>query len=656
MAPATTQAQQFRSGVTPEEWQAYGQLPEGSSFFDPSEVRKRAAEILSVKPESFVAQLLLGRLEYEHGNYPRSIYHLKQARERLEGLPAYEHLPQSGEEPHWHALVLYRMAISDMALDRLPEQLDALDAYAKQHYERFEIRNNILRPAAFYRLSALVKLGRIDEAHALAEEALQRPGLSVEEKLAAREDLTLVERFRQKDSGKIYALYHKLLQEVDELGQTPGSSLLGALAYFSQLEGKYDEAAQALKRSARELKSRSSSHPYFGLAQLLLLQADWQAAREALRQCWQWLPGKRSYLRQELSKENRLAVAEFYLASGDVESAWRISSMLVNNPVRSGFRWRFSEQWEAASVLTALSALRQARLLRKERTIMMSWTVKLKNALSELDDLLYEQILKRKFRALVLERLKRPLPPLNALEAIDTPGWLFGEMVRLLGTGPSRQLLEAYPLTGRQHIMFFDAVNAEIAYQERDWENTLTFCWRAVVSLPRTERLWRARILAIQANVLRKLDKIEQAVVLMVQAYRINPAVFRHLDMQVPVSFLTDQSETRRRIIDALGHSSLLIEHHKGLRISIEETADGGLSASVLSPNNSVLKNILIFIRGSETPEIFQERAVHSIRQQLFVAGPLLEQADYDALEGRAIKGPSEENERLQRMMETPES
>lgn len=642
---ASAQEQYFQSGVSEQERLAYQQFPEGSAFLDAVQLTTHLSAILAEKPDSFVVELLRGRLKYEHGNYPSSAYHLNHARKLVESLPGFQYAPQADEEPHWHALILYRLALTYMALDRLEDQLKVLETYAQYQYDQFEQRNALLRPASFYRIRALLKSGRIEEAYQLALAASQQRSLTEEETQAVQEDLALVEEFRSRDTVYLYTKYAALIQEMQQAGQTPSGSLLNTVAYFALLDGRYQESRQALERSTQELRSRSSSHPYNALAKLFLLQADWQQAQQALRQSWQWLEGKRSYVRQELTKETQLVLAAYYLAAGYPDSAWRICSSLLDNPVRSGFRWRFSEQWEAGLTLIAMAALRQQRELDAEAMAAEGWLLRSFSALRRIGTWKREGMLRRQFNALLMQRLARPLPVISALECVEVPYWLLGELFRTLGVNGSRQLLHVYPLTDTHQRLFLDAIETELAYIEGNWEAVLQFARQAAATLPEAEHLWRARIAALHAEALRQTEQTQQAISMFGEAYRLNPAVFRHLNIRLPVKIHTDDTALTEFAEKLLAHSPRLKQDDNGLDLHMTRN-DTGIQCKLLDKNMMIVQNV------SETEGQFRSRIAQELPRRLFSTGKWLEQADYDALEGRALEGPQEDNEAVERVVQ----
>jgi tetratricopeptide (TPR) repeat protein len=641
----SAQEQHFDAHISDRERLAYQQFPEGSPFFDAVRLTNHLADLLAEKPDSFVAALLRGRLKYEQGNYPAALYHLKRARELVESLPGFQHPPQAAESPHWHALVLYRLALTYMAMDRLKDELAVLETYAQYGYERFERRNGLLRPASFYHIRVLLKLGQTEKAYRLARAVAQQPRLTEEERQAAQKDLTLVEEFRSRDTAYEYTQYATLAEEVQQAGNTPSGSLWNTLAYFALLDGRYQATRQALERSTRELRSRSSSHPYNGLAKLFVLQADWPSARQALRQSWQWLEGKRSYVRQELTKETQLALAVYYLATGYPDSAWRICSILLNNPVRSGFRWRFSEQWEAGFTLVAIAALRQQSELDAEQAAAEGWLSRSLAELRRLNAWARAGWLQRKFRALLARRLARPLPVISALECVEAPSWLFGELAQALGGHGVRQLLRVYPLTDTHQRLFADALDTELAYLAGDWQAVIRAAGQASTTLPEAERLWRARIAVMHAHALRQTGRPRQAISLFAEAYRINPAVFRHLNVRLPVSIQTEDAAFTDVVKNLAVRSPRLQPDGSGLVLRLT-TNRTGIECKLLD------KNILIVQAASETEAQFRSRAANELRRRLFSAGKWLEQADYDALEGRALRGPQEDNEAVKRVLQ----
>ena len=141
--------------ASPEELRAHCEAEQQRHFI---RARELAEAILDRDPRSFVAHYVLGYVyHYGEANFPRSLYHLRQAR-TLFG-QRHAEPPIAGQPWRWHASILRELVWAHGDLEQYEEQLAVAARY-----------NELYQPHLMAETSwPLMKLRRFDEARRAAQ-------------------------------------------------------------------------------------------------------------------------------------------------------------------------------------------------------------------------------------------------------------------------------------------------------------------------------------------------------------------------------------------------------------------------------------------------------------------------------------------------------
>lgn len=591
-------------------------------------VRREARAILEQDPASFVAEYVLGTLEVTDGNYPDGLRHLRRARALADQQPAAE-TAEVAELTDWRTRVVLALADALDHADRLDEALRAWDEAAALSVLPGSIPDRTLQ-----RINALLKLGRVTEAQGVADARLQEPGLTDAQKLALRVARARILFATEPDGARACEEFRALVQDAPAVeGFTPP---LNDLAFHARRQGRYEEARTVLARSAAIQNPNSASHPFRTLADMDIASARWEEANASIRNTWNWLQTRKADIRFELLADSRLTAAQFYLAAGYPERAEAIALPYVTHPVRSGFSSRPREPWEAGVNLLCWTASRQIRAVEAAAVADRPWHMRWRVGLLHTTRHWREAAMARRIRALLLTQVEKRLPIRDALALADAPIWFWGDLSRVLGPKPFRDLLAAYPLQGIPERQFLQALQAEAAFVARDWNGAVTLGRQALASLPQEEALLRARITLLIAESSRRLNRDSGGMEWFANAYRTDRAAFLKLLIPLPVMAAPPE----------LARSPLVRITPAGARISLD--ASGGRLAGRVDWGHGSTPDV---VEGSLSAGSQPDSRAAQLHRILFSPLGLLKEADYARLEGGAVSGPEEQPDRMDRML-----
>ncbi|HMP75067.1 MAG TPA: hypothetical protein PKE12_02110 [Kiritimatiellia bacterium] len=613
------------AAVSPEEeklWSAaQGATP-------PSVIRREARAILEKTPDSFVATYVLGRLESDDGQFPDAIRELKRA-QRLATSRLALSRDEKPELTPWQARIALSLADAYDDADRLPEALRAWEEAEALHAETGGMPDRTLR-----RINALLKLGHIDAARLVANARLKVPELKDNERLALRVADARILFAEEPDGARAYEAFESIAREAR--GVTSFLFPFGDLAFHARRQGQTDRALAALAESAGIQHATSAAHPFRGMAEIHLAAGNWAAAKSNIRQAWNALQTKRAAIRYELFADTRLCAAYFYLASGYPERAERLVRPYVELPIRSGFSSRPAEQWQAGVNLLCWSASRQIRTLERSSARHQRWYERLTLLGHHLHRRWNEAVMARRIRSLIIAQLRSERPLRDVFELVDAPVWLWGDLATVLGPRQFRKLLAAYPLQGEQHRFFSRAMTVEAASAARDWMAVLQNGEAAIEALPPSEVLLRARMAQVVAEAEYRRGNAGAGMAWLERAHL--------LDRSAPL-------KCRSRLLlaevpDELRGSPLIQVSPAGAALLVEE--DGGeRNLRMIWPSGRESR----FQPLQDAPGNSAARRAYQLHRMLFSSTGLLEESDYAALEGNAMAGSIEKEDRMDRML-----
>lgn len=490
------------------------------------QIREQARQLLKQSPASYVAAYVYGKSELDDGNYPQALWGLGLAQKTIEKHPDYLGASH-GTNIQWHAEVLRQLAAAYFNMDRNVDAVRIGDLGISLYPGRTDIFPDN------YRIDSLLKLGRVNEAKGLADTRLAEAGLYPEEKAMRRIETVKILFALEPDGRRAYDECKALCIEMPALKQKPPYN---DLAFHARRQGMYREAFDALTASTKFQNADSPSHPHRVLSEMAVAQGDWAQAEGNIRQMWNWLYGKKIDKRFELEGDTRLAAAGYYLATGQPERAERLIIKYVDHPIRAGFSSRPIEEWEAGVNLMCVSASRQIRALEVAAVSCSTWHRRLYVHVRHVSRVWHEQIMARRIRGLITERMRKGPPIRDALVLVNGPAWLWGDVVRILGPSRTRALMRRYPMMGEQKRMFEEALMAECAFVSRQWQDTICYGKKALEALPMEETILRARISALVGEALRHDGGVDESMSYFAQAFRSDRAVVLMTDIRLPVA------------------------------------------------------------------------------------------------------------------------
>jgi tetratricopeptide (TPR) repeat protein len=502
---------------------AAGWLPDDKQIQDfnaaknltrPVEVRKVAEQLPSDSPLRY---LLLGRSSSIEGSHARAIRFFELAIKMMGNAKNHQDINASAR---WRAYGLYWLArcLLDAGMDE--EQLEILERYRSSGYAAYEQLNEIKVPAAYFEVLALLKKGDVELAVKILSQSREGGGKtpSLNSMHAALLDMEVKEA-QGVDVADLLKVSNVEVDARRASGKKLDSGLLSNLAYYSLRNGDFAIARKAFEECALNVNSQATYHPYRSLAEMELSAGNMEGASRMIDHCWKWQKTKRAGIRNELEKETLLTVANFYLALGYPEDAWRLVQPLLENGVRGGFRSSRPEKWQAGLCVTAVSALR----------------VKSNNFWESAKDKAQRELIESRLRASIFSHLSNNHKRMSFEDLIDCPDWLWGEFLRCLGPALAERIIAYYPPSGNLAPSKKAAISLEIAKLRGNHSGVLDFAQVALKSLPVDCDMLRLRIIAAQADALWSLGRHQESLIGFENVLIKYPSLIPISDVRLPI-------------------------------------------------------------------------------------------------------------------------
>jgi hypothetical protein len=508
------------SRVSPEERDAYELAVDKDQFVRARELALRA---LKDHPDSIPARFALVVVEeLGEGNFPRALLQIRSLRHALyrRGLEN----PHDEQAREWFLLVLEQEASILHALSRSEEELRVNDVLEQMYRSR-----------PWRRIAPLIKLRRFDEARRFCQQAEKMGGMKRELR-ALRMSLARLEG-RRKDR------YDLALQAVAAVGDSCFE--WKNLAEAARDDFRFQEAYDAAEKAAGfALDYRGS--PYRLLCTSYLDQCRPLEAWDALKKYQEQRRLRPPYTLQFDQNELDATAARMFLALGRCESAVHFARRRAERPQRLAYTDDDSRSETFSADLGLLEALRnRLEQLREEAAggaieadfesesaaalQMQCWALE-KRLLHPLGD-----------EDFLVARLRPP----TADAALDLlPGRVAAEALR------RAREKEKHPSAAP----YFDAMEAELAWNQGHYEQTLALARKAFAGLPVDfQRHLRARVAVVAGDAAWRLGRGDEMLPLFDQALGDCPAVFRMCRVAIPIAVADDGS----RLAQALGRRLL---------------------------------------------------------------------------------------------------
>jgi tetratricopeptide (TPR) repeat protein len=602
--------------------------------------RELADNWVRMEPDHPGAQFALAEVMFSvEANLPRALYHLNLA----ESLTNYSSLGRALASGflEWHYLTLSQLSyVHQLMGDQVAalSYLEKLESIYGQDVESF-------------RGWPLIKLKEYEAARASANLVLQE---SDDERARARAWNTLcaVELASLQPKGSLVSC-DRAIDEDEDIAAIENDSDTVYLVNASEVSLsllKIEEAEAFLDRAARFPNPESVANPWVYKLYLTMNQGRLDEARQALDSMLLWRENQVPVVGVMNRAEHLLAAAMFLVLSGYGEDAARLATTAMNEPDRNGSFSADDDQKDALAALVtmiahktayqaALEASSSLGFLQRSKARLMSQGLRISawRAERRAASLFADQ-------SLMLNRF-RPYAPLD----VHIPEWVEHELISLMGTGISSQLLDQARSQGAFLLNegYFHAYATEVSFLRGDHPGVLENGLLSLPILPEQEVLLRARLQARMADASLKTGQIDTALQHFESALQLDPGIIRRLGTSIPVSFRDDGSRDSRELVNGLRRSPRFQEITDGfpleVRMKPEPTAclynktGRTLGCYTLDPTESVSGLTLL------------DQMIAGLHRQLFTPGYELSEAQIALLLGSSVIMSAQQERNRQR-------
>lgn len=555
-------------------------------------VREQAHEILKQNPKSYAGHYLMGyTLHNSEGDLPQAKFHMQKS---LDLFIEKHGKNFSIDSPWgWYERALMEMVQINSEMDLYQEQVDTLDTYMDVSKRLFNTEApSILVSYAW----PLMKLEREREARAKLEKVSHYYDEGTRTTYLNTMGALEME-FGHPEAS--YAAFKTLIEEVRNNGWTQTSTYLRNLGEASAGIGRFDEAERLYSEATRYFNPYTYSNPWFDLAFLYVSQARFPEAVSALQKTHNWRFSVRAFLAQQTWAQDMHVSAELLMHLGETDKALEIAEMITQRPDRQGGDSIQKDQKEAGTWMLYRSlALAEAARLQESLTWKSGWqwwkAVAYRRKL--LNDARYAAI---KVRSLASnhERLASSLRPYYAPGTFIMTDWHRPDLVTVYGAGVASEALnEIYqnpPESFEVERPALEVVRAEIAWARGDEDEAIEILKKAIPEVGESRAVLRARAEARLADIFFDEGRFEEAMEYGTRVLDTAPAMFRHLDVSLPVRIQTDGNVISQDIAEAIADSPRFHSDDRGYPVKIRANSDR-LTATLLSPQQALLAEVSV--------------------------------------------------------------
>ncbi|MBM4375633.1 MAG: hypothetical protein FJ095_11155 [Deltaproteobacteria bacterium] len=633
-------------GATAEEKALLGRLDDDELIT----ARREAEALVKEHPDSIVGHYVLGRvLHAAEGSLPQAMRELGRARELYE---ARHPRTSDTENFRLHQQILYSTAWLALEMEEFEFQLQILD----YHDELYNPR------AAGEHAWPLLRLGRIDEARAFAD--LAAKSRQSHQRALGKNALCAIEGESERRDAYQRACLAALEEKRALPSKDPARATLAVDAYNASLAAlanlRPDDAEKLALEGTRTF-SPTTANPWRLLVSMRLSQGRTSDALDALREMLAWRRRSPANVRaQDRAKTDALAATVFLLAN-EAERGLALADGLLVYPDRRGLTTISSEQATGGHALLRRALRRAVVALEDERR---SWgdpaapsgfarfRLLLDRAFAARAD--EERIVKSLLdRRRLLSTLRAHLT--RGLE--DTPIWLAGDLVEVLGPGVVGAALdEARSEETRDDVKpYLDAVEAEVAWRAGDEERAVSLASRALEALPPTEALLRARTAAVAFAA--HDDTSPRALGYLEQALSLDGGILRRLGRRVPARLELPNDPVGVALREHLERSPRLEVGAVGVMIRLDSNGPSPrvclLGANTEAELRCATLAIVKDAQGKPVADTDAARALAALVHLELFAIPLgLSGLDVSSLDGSTVTGGAAVREKLERVLE----
>ncbi|MEM9073130.1 MAG: hypothetical protein AAGE52_31790 [Myxococcota bacterium] len=601
----------------PDELEAWGYVRTGKLI----RAREAAAAIVARRPSSYIAHFVLGYAHhYAEANFPRALFHQNESLRLFEARFGPE--PTPSQPWRWHARLLREIAATHGDLEHYEDRLAYLSRYNRLYDP------DVVAEQAW----ALMKLGRFDDARAVAREGLESG--DARELEVALNALCAIE-FEAGNDGSSYTACRAALDYARSTAGDPNAVDLTNFAEAARAAFKLAEAERVLVE-ATTARAAWYGNPWLELAELYSRGARFPEALASLRRVPAYRSQRPPHVRDADRNESRRALAAFYLVVGRPEESMRITEKALVMPDRRAHNSRDPAQDRAVIALLDRRARFSVAEMGQEQSAALSLPTRLR-ARFDAWRLRFDGWLSGRQAARLLaddERLVGTFR-IGTSRAAIVPPWIVGELVDITGAGVIGEAVgRARAVDAREGAdAYYNAFQAEAALARGDEERAIELSERARASLGEGEALLRARAAAVQAEARYRQEGAEAATPAYEAALQRDPGVFRRLGWSVPIRVSHGGDEVASAIADGIERSPRFEIDGEGLRVEIR---GDGTSAEVClkGENSSVLGCGTARREAAQTTEDFAQAVLDAFHEAVFSPRIDLSQADIGSLDG----------------------
>ena len=604
---------------------AYAALRSG----EPIRARELAQELLREDPASIAGHVLLGWVLYEaEGDLARARHVLRKGKALFER--KYGRAAEAGDEQLWHAEALNLLA---QVTGEMGEDEDALAIQA----EYAAIYQSDQPPWSAWQL---MRLGRFNEARQIATHYL-RSGRSANARDAARAALCAIEA-ESLDRAGAYEACVVNGAYASRADRSDSSVAWSNAAEAAWVDLRLGEVESLLLESTKHGPD-DFGNPWADLVHLYIAQGRLAEASAALREMVAWREGQVANVRAQSWARADLAAGALLLVAGRSEDAERLLTRALDAPDRHGATNEEPTQRVGGAALLLAATLRTRAEEAREAAAWAAWwrapghwlralCLDARAWLTErraLDALSHARFLQNTLRPHLVDQLILPLSE-----------WAQSDVVRLLGAGVAEAALAEAEEAERHPLArgYFSALRVEIAALRGDDAELAEHAKHAVLDLPESEVLLRARVSALHGESAREAGDIARAVAAYDLALQRDPGVIRRLGLALPASFASSGGQLAEEVADHLRDSPRFEEAEGAYRVQVIQ--DGALArACLLGANSEVLACARSEPRAGESEADRGRRLAEAFHTAVFSARISLSQVDLRSLDGSPLAG-----------------
>ena len=496
--------------------------------------RQLAEKILEKEPDSLGALYTMAYVFWDgEGNLTRAMQYLKRTRAKFESVYCTEaDTPQTGQQQAFHQRILRDLASVYAELDQREKQLAVLQEIADLYHT----------PLTETAVWPLIKLGRFDEAESIARNTIaSRDKFSVSQ---AYNDLTALEDAKHKHLSSFRA---SEISVEYAAGKSCVILINHARAYATLMNAP--KSIEYLLKADEPHERDCVTDPMTAIAEVYLIDGMWQKAISAMLKVRKKHVEKRYIIQTE--REQRKNIAQILHEMGFSERAWSLMKTVIDAPGRLGYDSLSQNQVDMAFA-TIFLAISQDAYQRADEKIQIAkslepfWIFK-SEVRSQIKDLYIQRSnIERKNWSTHQKLFKQALDPSN-LKSFLVPFYVlspefFYVVVDVLGRKTAEYLIDFQEnsLEPEELQLMKPAYNITrgyLSWRSGELEKAIEYLDEFDKQPPVQMRLLNQQSKMIRAMILRAQGNVADSMRLLSEVYPVFPALFRHFDIALPITF-----------------------------------------------------------------------------------------------------------------------